>query len=141
MNLLLFLRTGTCWSVQGRDLLADDRILRSFIDINLRPMRIVLGHVGISKDCFHRTLRNAGIAIDASVGIDVEAISQFMKCFDRTDSGTVGVLAVDTQFNNHIGHRGSKLLSVMANSYSAASVMSTVNITGQDREDMSKKLV
>ena len=45
--------------------MANDWILRSFIDIDLRPMLILLRHVGVREDRFDRTLRYASITIDA----------------------------------------------------------------------------
>ena len=51
--------------MEGGNLLANDWILRSFIDIDLRPMLILLGHVGVREDRFDRTLRYASITIDA----------------------------------------------------------------------------
>jgi hypothetical protein len=82
--------------MQSRDLLTDDWILGSFIDIDLGPVRVLLGHVGIGEDCFDWTFRNAGIAIDTSISVDVQAIRQLMKCFNRTNGGAVRVLAVNT---------------------------------------------
>lgn len=76
--------------------MTDDRIVRSFVNIDLRPVGIVLRNIGVSEDSFYRTFRYAGIAINASVGINVEAVSQFMKCFDRADRRTVGIFAVNT---------------------------------------------
>src|SRR3982751_3089744 len=70
----LLFRSAASRSVQGRNLLADDRILRSFVYINLGPMSVVLRHICIGKNCFHGTLRHARIAIDASIGIDVKTI-------------------------------------------------------------------
>lgn len=75
--------------------MADDRILGSFIDINLGPMSVVFRHVGVSEDCFHRTLRYAGITIDACLGVNVESVRELVKCFNRADSSAVGVFAVN----------------------------------------------
>ena len=86
---------STSRSVQGGDLLADDRILRSFVYVDLGPMSVVLRHIRIGKNCFHRTFRHARIAIDASVGVDVKTIRQLMKSFYRTNGCAVGVLAID----------------------------------------------
>jgi hypothetical protein len=108
------------------NLRADYRIFGSLVDIDLRPMSIVFGHIVVSEDCFHRTFGHARIAIDAGVGVDVEAVRQFVKCFDRAHGGTVGIFAVNAQLNNYIGHWWNKLLSIMANSYSVMSGMSTV---------------
>ena len=75
--------------------MTDDRVVWSFVNIDLRPVSIVFRHVGIRKDCFHRTLRYAGIAVDAGVGINVEAVRQFVKCFDRAHRRTVGIFAIN----------------------------------------------
>src|ERR1043165_713997 len=87
-------RASTSRSVQGGNLLADDRVIRSFVYVDLGPMSVVLRHISIGKNCFHGTLRHARIAIDASVGIDVKTIRQLMKSFNRTNSCAVGVLAI-----------------------------------------------
>lgn len=90
-------------------------------------MSVVLRHVRISKDCFNRAFRYARITINASVGIDVKTIRQFVKRFNRTYRGAICVLAVNAKLDYDIGHWGSKLLSMMANSYSAVLRMSTRN--------------
>ena len=81
--------------MQRGNLRADYRKLGSFIDIDLSPVSVVFGNVVIGKDCFHGTLRHAGIAIDAGIGVDVEAVRKFMKCFDRTYRSTVGIFTVN----------------------------------------------
>ena len=81
--------------MKGGYLLADDRIIRSFVYVDLRPMSIVFGHVGIGENCFHRAFRHARVTIDTGIGVDVETIRQFMKCFYRTNGCAVGVLAID----------------------------------------------
>lgn len=60
--------------MKGRNLLTYDRILRSFINIDLGPMSVVLGHISIGENSFYRTFRNTGVAIDAGVGVDIKAI-------------------------------------------------------------------
>jgi hypothetical protein len=81
--------------MQGRYFLADDRILRSFVDIYLGPVSVVFRNISVCEDCFDRTLRHASIAIDASVGIDVEAIGKFVKSFDRANGRAVGIFAIN----------------------------------------------
>ena len=81
--------------MQRRDFLTYDRILRSFVDIDLGPVRVVFRNVVIGKDSFHRSLRHAGITIDAGLGVNVEAVRQFVKCFDRADGRTVGIFAIN----------------------------------------------
>jgi hypothetical protein len=56
---------------------------------------VVLRYVGIGENCFDGTFGNTCIAIDASVGINVKTIGQFMKSFNRTNGCAVGVLAID----------------------------------------------
>jgi len=92
---VLFRWAGAGWSVQRWNLLTDDRIIWGFVDIDLRPMRVVLGHVGVRENRFDRTLGHARIAIDACVRVDVEAVRQFMECLDGADGGAVGVLAIN----------------------------------------------
>jgi hypothetical protein len=58
-------------------------------------MRVVLRDIRVSKDCFYRTLRDTCITIDASIGIDVKAVRQFMKRFNRANGSTIGVFAVN----------------------------------------------
>jgi len=112
-SLVLFLWSGAGWSVQGRYLLTYDRIVWSFVDIDLGPVCVVFRHIGVREDCFHRTLRYASVTINASVGINVEAVSQLVKCFDRANGRTVGIFAINAQLNNYIGHWWNKLLPIM----------------------------
>jgi hypothetical protein len=90
--------------MQGVNLRADNRILLSIDDNDQSPVSIVFGHVVIGKDSFHRTLRHACITIDAGVGVYVETVRQFVKCFDRAHRSTVGIFSVNAQLNNYIGH-------------------------------------
>lgn len=82
--------------MKGGDLLADNRIVGSFINIDLSPVRPLLRDVRVREDCFYRTLGNARIAIDAGVSIDIESVRQFMKCLDRANGSAVGVFTVNT---------------------------------------------
>ena len=92
----LFGRAGAVWSVKGGNLLANNWILGRLVDIDLRPMLILLGHAGVGKNCLHRTLRHASITINARVGVYIEPVGKFMKSFDRTNRGTVGVFTINT---------------------------------------------
>ena len=75
--------------------MADDRVIRSFVYVDLRPMSIIFRYVGVGENRFHRAFRHARITIDASIGIDVKTIGQFVKRFNRTNGCAVGVLAID----------------------------------------------
>ena len=92
---ILFIWTSAAWTVKGGNLLADDRIIRSFVYVDLRPMSIVFRHVGVGEDRFYRAFRHARITIDTGISVDVKTIRQFMKCFYRTNSCAVGLLAID----------------------------------------------
>src|SRR5687767_8293520 len=61
-------------SMQRRNLLTYDRILRSFVDIDLGPMSVVFRHISIGKNRFDRTFGNTRIAVNAGVGIYVKTI-------------------------------------------------------------------
>lgn len=91
----LFFWTSAAWTVKGRDLLADDRIIGSFVYVDLGPMSIIFRDVSIGKNGFYRAFRDARITIDTGVGVDVKTIRQFMKSFNRTNGCAVGVLAID----------------------------------------------
>jgi len=58
-------------------------------------MSIVFRYVRVGEDGLYRTLGNTCITIDAGIGVYVKTIGQFMKCFYRTNSFAVGVLAID----------------------------------------------
>ena len=63
--------------MQRRNLLADDGIVRRFVDIELQPIDRgfkLIGNIVVGEDRFNRTFGNARVAIDAGVGIDIEAI-------------------------------------------------------------------
>jgi hypothetical protein len=86
------------------NLLADDGIIWGFFDIDLRPMRVILGDIGVGEDSLNGTFGNTGVAIDAGIRIDIEAVGQFVKRLDGADCGAVSVLAIDTRFRDYIGH-------------------------------------
>src|SRR5260370_14618398 len=102
----LFWRAGTVWSVQRGNFLADHGVVWRFIDIDLRPVLILLRHIVVGKDRLNRTFRNTRVAIDAGVSVNIKTIRQFVKRFDRANRGAVGVLAVNAHFHNNVGHSG-----------------------------------
>lgn len=53
---------------------------------------------------FHRTLRDARIAIDASLRIDHEHVVIEVKGIDGANEGTVSIATVDARFGNDICH-------------------------------------
>src|ERR1700682_626272 len=115
-SVILF-RPGAARSVQRGDLLTKHGIIRGFIDIDLRPVRIVLRHIVVGEYCFDGTLGNACVTVDAGIGVDIEAVGQFVKRLDRTNRGTVRVLAVDTWFHHYISHLGEAPFKQKTNVY------------------------
>ena len=103
--------------MQRRNFLADDGILRCLLDIYVRPFRPLLGNVRIGEDSFDGTLGHARVTIDTSIRIYVKTVRQFMKCFDGADCGAVGVLAVNAQLNNYVGHLEEAPLRNYANCF------------------------
>jgi hypothetical protein len=67
-------------------------------------VRLILRHAVVGEDRFDRTLGNAGITINASLGIDIKTISQFVKRFDGTNRSAVSVLTINARFGNDVGH-------------------------------------
>jgi hypothetical protein len=67
----------------------------------------LIGNTGVGENCFDGTFGNARVAINAGVGVDVKTIRQFMKSLYRTNCGTIGVLAINTWFNNGVRHSGT----------------------------------
>jgi hypothetical protein len=99
--------------VQRRNLLAEDWIVRSLIDVHLQPISPLLRYVVVGKDCFNRTLWNARVTVDTGISIYVESIRQFVKRFDGTDSSAVCVLAINTRLGNNVSHLREAPLRVL----------------------------
>src|SRR3989442_1564042 len=103
--------------MQRGNLLTDDGIVRRLVDINLSPVRVLLRHVVVREDGFNRTFRDARIAIDAGISVDIKTIRQFMESFNRTNRGTVGVLAINAHLNNNVGHSRITPFKIETNVY------------------------
>jgi len=113
----LFRRAGAGWSMQRGNLLTDDRIIRSLVDVDLGPVLMLLRHVIVGKDCFDRAFRHARVAIDTGIGVDIKTIGQFVESFDGTNCSTVGVLAINTHLNNNVGHSRMTPFKIDTNVY------------------------
>ena len=93
--------------MQRGNLLTDDRIIRSFVDIDLGPVLELLGNVIVGKDCFDGAFRQACVTVDTCVGIDQKPIGRFVKCLDGANGRAVGIFAVDAGRCNNISHSKS----------------------------------
>ena len=56
------------------------------------------------EDCLNRTLRNAGLTVDALVGVDVDHLVPLVEALDGAHHDAVGVLAGKTGFGDDMGH-------------------------------------
>lgn len=82
------------------------RLLR----VHLREVGPFGRHVGLSENGFHGTFRNAGVTVNARLGINVQHVVIEMKGFNRTNERAIGVAAVYTGFSNDVGHSAWNLL-------------------------------
>src|SRR5690349_13222956 len=71
LSQLLLFRTSASRAVKSGNLLTDDWVLRSFINIYLSPVLVLVRNVSVGEDRFNRTLWNTRVTIDASIGIDI----------------------------------------------------------------------
>jgi hypothetical protein len=106
--LRLALTRGT---VQCRLLRADYRVIFGVL-IYLKPAEVFLGNRHIRKDRLDGAFRKARVTINARIGIYKKLVRQFVKSFNRTNGGAIGVFAVDTRFGNDVCHLGEILLAI-----------------------------
>jgi hypothetical protein len=82
--------------MQGRNLLADDWIVRRLVNVDLSPVGVLIRDGGIREDRLHGAFRHARVAIYAGVGVDIETVRQFMERLDRADRRAIRILAINT---------------------------------------------
>ena len=103
LSCLFFGRAGTSRTHQGRDLGADDWKVLS-LGIFAKPLGVLLGVRHIRVDSLDGALGQTGIAIDARIRIDQQAVRCFVKSLDRADGGAIGVFTIDARRSDNIGH-------------------------------------
>jgi len=96
-------RAGTSSSHQGRLFGADDRVIFCLF-VLLEPVQVLFRHRHIRENGLDRALRETRVAVDAGIGVNQQAVGCFVKRFDRTDCGAVGVFAFNTRGSDDIGH-------------------------------------
>ena len=99
----LLRRAGAAGAHEGGLFGADDREILGF-GVFFEPIHIFFGDRHVGKDRFDRAFGQTGVAVDAGVGVDQEAVGRFVKGLDGTDGGAVGILAVDARGGDDIGH-------------------------------------
>jgi hypothetical protein len=98
-----FRLTFTSRAVESRLFGADDRVVAG-LGVYLQPGEIFLGDGHVGEDRLDGALRQAGVAIDAGVGVDEELVGQLVERLDGADRGAVGVFTIDARFGNDVGH-------------------------------------
>src|SRR5262249_5597013 len=73
--------------------------------VERRKVRPLRRHIGLGEDRFDRTLRNACLAVDAIIRIDVKHHVVLVETLHRADCDTIGILAVMTRLANSVSHR------------------------------------
>src|SRR5436190_11700393 len=61
-------------------------------------------HLGITKNRFHGTFGNTGIAINALVWVDIQHHLVLIEALAGTDHDAIREFAIVTRFTNDIGH-------------------------------------
>ena len=98
------LRTG--WSALAKRilLLRDDRALRGHLGVEFLEILPIGREVVLVEHRLDRALRDARLAVDALVGVDVHHLVPFVEALDRAHHNAVGVLAGETGLGNDVGH-------------------------------------
>jgi hypothetical protein len=76
----------------------------SAFEVDLDPLVKVLRELCLVEDRFDGALRDAGAAVDALFGIDVEHLGVSMEAIDRANCDAVGETALAAVVGYHEGH-------------------------------------
>ncbi len=70
------------------------------------PFLEVVGDFAFGVDGVDGAFADAGVAVNAGVGVDVEAVGGLVKGFDGADGDAEGVFAVHAGGGDDVGHEG-----------------------------------
>jgi hypothetical protein len=87
------------------------------IRVHLRKVGPLGRNVCFGEHCLNRALGNAGIAIDAGLGIDVQHVVIEMKSLNGTDERAVSVATVNARFGNDVSHSDKFSLSLVGQAF------------------------
>ena len=76
----------------------------ALLGVQRREVLPLVGQVVLVEDRLDRALRDAGLAVDALVRVDVEHLGPFVEAIDRADDHAVGVLAVEAGLGDDVSH-------------------------------------
>ena len=72
--------------------------------VEVDPFLHLFRKVGVRVDRLDRTFVDASIAVNAGVGVYVEAVGRLMKGIYGADAHAGGEFAVDARFGDNVGH-------------------------------------
>lgn len=104
---LFFLTLFPCSARKSIFLVGDLRTERRLILVDGNPFFPLFRDIGLRKDCFHRTFRNAGAAVYALICVNVEHVLIFIETIDRAHFNAIGILAIVARFTDDIRHAKS----------------------------------
>jgi hypothetical protein len=85
-------------------LFRDDRALGGHFGIEFDEALPIFGDIILVEDGLDGAFRDAGFAVDAFVGVDVQNLIPFVKTLDGADHYTISVLATETWFAHDMSH-------------------------------------
>jgi hypothetical protein len=89
---------------QGVFFLGDHRQLQRHLGVQFGEACPLFRNVVFVEDGFDGTFRDAGFAVDALVGMDVENQFAFVETLDGANDDAIGVLAIEARFANDMSH-------------------------------------
>ena len=85
--------------------LGNDGALRSHFRVQLLEWQPLFREVVFMENSLNRAFRNACLAINAFIWVDVKDLITFIKALDWANHNTVGVLACKARLSNYVSHR------------------------------------
>jgi hypothetical protein len=84
--------------------LRDDRALRGHFGVQGGEIFPLFGQVVFVEDGFDRTFGDAGFAVDAFIGMNVEDFFSFIETFDWANHDAIGVFAPEARLGDNVSH-------------------------------------
>ncbi len=136
----LFWRSRAAGAHEGGHFCADDREIFGF-RVFFEPIHVFFGDRHIGIDGLDRAFREAGVAVDAGVGVDQEAVGGFVKGLDRADGGAIGVLTFDARRGDNIGHDKSSEFRVSGSKFRWLNCVKPTKVWSLKRKSQIKTVI
>lgn len=78
--------------------------LCSHIRVHLCIFLPLVRNVVLMKNCFHGTLGDASLAVNALLGVNVQHLFPFVKALDWANDNAICISAADAGLSNNVGH-------------------------------------